>query len=377
MKTKYILLLSTLMSICLASCNPSNLPSDSDSPSISETESSNSESSNDSETNLNIDDFNTTPKSEEYRKQGYYTLFKDINHKYGYIVTKPSYGAGESPYHSEYLKLYPEKTRTPSWTIAQWSSRFDIMGKDANSGYTHETDETGLIHTITSKGGERYYEQYPGKKVIINSMDGSLYFESNCGVEYLQDRTGSEGWVHLLMSQDFDDRLVFIKDLKSLMLETNYKVTKFEDMTYGKVNPNAHAAQFVFYITIQNRNKSSVDYGKYIWFGLGLWDNRSVNKFTSIYSAHDAGTDTLIYSPGSTDFMKTNSGRIPKVGVDAQAKVDILPIVQKAYEDGIKKGYLGTTKWEELAIGGMNFGFEVPGTYNIGTEIKDIGIYYK
>ena len=59
------------------------------------------------------------------------------------------------------------------------------------------------------------------------------------------------------------------------------------------------------------------------------------------------------------------------------ARIDVVDIAHQAYELALERGYLGETKFEDLAIGGMNFGFEVPGTYNIGVEFESIGIYTK
>lgn len=54
-----------------------------------------------------------------------------------------------------------------------------------------------------------------------------------------------------------------------------------------------------------------------------------------------------------------------------------MDIVRQAYDLAIERGYLGEKKFEDLSIGGMNFGFEVPGTYNIGVEFESIGVFMK
>jgi hypothetical protein len=150
-----------------------------------------------------------------------------------------------------------------------------------------------------------------------------------------------------------------------------------EDKSFGVANPSCHAAQLVWFITIQNRNKASKDYGKYIWYGMPLWDNRSVGKINNATSHHDAGTDTLIYSMGGRHYLSETNGAIPQVGVRSRACADVYPIIKSAFAEAISKGYLGTTQWQDLAIGGMNYGFEVPGTYNIAASMHDVGVYYK
>ena len=390
MKNKVIKLLAVVSSMAITACATST-PSSSlsstsskevpDSSSVSEETSSSSTSSESKPTSSSstktyptIDELDGTPKSKEYVEKGYKPLFKDLNHKQGYIVTKGSYGPGESPYHDERLDLYPQDTKQPEWTIAQWGTRFDLIGSGFYDGHSHTTDESGLVHTIKSMGSG----YTPAKKLIINSENGEVYLESNCRVEYLQDRTGSEPWVHLLLSQDFSNDLTFVNTLSSLYMDASYTVNFCEDKTYGTVNPNAHAAQLVYFVTVQNRNMASKDYGKYIWFGMPLWDNRDAGKFANRgYVAHDAGTDTLIYSPAGTYYFHETGGYVPELNQKARARMDILPIIKNAFNEAKNKGYLGTTKWEELALGGMNFGFEVPGTYNIGATIHDIGVYAK
>lgn len=368
-----------IMSTLLLSC--SNLSNETSYSSSSEFSSNNStgETTTSSETStpiLNIDDFNTTPKASEYEQKGYKALYQDLNFKKGFKISKAFYDSGEPPHYEEKINLYEKyEQEPPIWTIAQWSSNFDIM----IDGYNLNRSNDGLVNEIVSNGKLVYGEEVPAKRVQVDSRDGSIYLESNCQVEYTQPRVSSDPWVHLLLEQSFGNNgneLVFIKDLKSLYVEANYTIEKFEDIMGETANPNVHAAQLVWFITIQNRNINSSGYGRYIWFGIPLWDNRSVGKQTAVYSAHDKGTDTLIYSMASSDYLKYNGGVIPDINEKAKAKVDILNIVTNAFNNAKDKGYLANTNFEDLAIGGTNFGFEMPGTYNIGVKIDDLGVYY-
>ena len=368
-----------IMSTLLLSCsNLSNETSNTSSFDLSSNDST-GETTTSSETSqplADIDDFNTTPKASEYEQIGYKTLYQDLNFKNGFKVSKAFYGSNESPHYEEKINLYEKyEQEPPTWTIAQWSSNFDIM----IDGYDLNQTNNGLVNEIVSNGKLVYGKEVPAKRVQVDSRDGSIYLESNCQVEYTQPRVSSDPWVHLLLEQSFGNNgneLVFIKDLQSLYVEANYTIEKFEDIMGESANPGVHAAQLVWFITIQNRNVNSSGYGRYIWFGIPLWDNRSVGKQTAVYSAHDKGTDTLIYSMASSDYLKYNGGVIPNVNEKAKAKVDILNIVTNAFNNAKDKGYLANTNFEDLAIGGTNFGFEMPGTYNIGVKIDDLGVYY-
>lgn len=331
----------------------------------------------DPEPQKTIDDFNDTEQIKKYAELGYKPIYKDTNFKTGYRVTKSFYGAGESPYHDKPLKYYTS-TKPTQWTLAQWNSRYDILGEDENSGYTISTDETGFIHTLTSKGKVLNGKEVPGKIVRTNTMTGEVYMESNCSVEYDSPRTGSEGWVHLLHEQDFSDDLTQVSKCTSIVMEAEFTVNKCVNKTGSAYDTNKHAAQLVWYITLQNRtgnHSTNPYYGKYIWFGIPLFDNRFEGKSIGIYRAHDAGTDTLIYSLPSGDVFE--NGYCPRIGEKAVARVDIIKRVKEAMTYAKENGYLEGTEYEDLYISGTNYGYEVPGVFDIATTINAINIFKK
>lgn len=327
-----------------------------------------------------INDYNSTPRQMEMEEEGYVGLFKDVNFKKGFRVTKCTYGSGESPYHdNKKINLYDIDNNPNSfdWTIAQWSSKYDLM---ADYGYSHSQDETGLIHTIQGSGKTLDGTFYPSKKLIFDSTNGEMYLECNTCIEYDTPRTGTEPWVHLLLEPSeftVNNNLVKISEYNELLMECDYEVTKFEDFLGDKTNTSVHAAQFVWYITLQNRNPESKGYGRYIWFGLNLFDNRSAGRKTNLYSAYDAGTGTGIYSPASDDYLILNSGYIPTINQRATARLNVIEYAKKAYDEGVKNGYFDDTTFDDLYVTGGNFGYEVPGTYNIGAKIYSMNIYAK
>ncbi len=329
---------------------------------------------------MTIDDCDGTEQIAEYKELGYSPVFNDPNFKKGFRVTKTFYGSGESPYHDDekidFYNLYPGASKC-DWGIAQWSSQYDLM---AEGGRTVTSDESGLVHTITSKGKTVDGTFIPGKQVICDSKTGEITLTANASVEYEKARVSSDPWVHLLFEQGtfkLDGSYVNLSASKSIVMEADYEVSKCEDKMNGQANPNIHAAQLVWYITLQNLNKSSKGYGKYIWFGLNLFDNRSAGKTTTLYSQYDVGTGTGIYSPSSTYYLDSNNGQIPTVGKRVKAKIDVLSIAGKAYNEGKAKGYFDDTEYEDLCLGGMNFGYELPGTYDISSKFYAINIFAK
>lgn len=379
MKKPIILISSCLL---LGSCmNVNSGKSSISSGDVSSKESSSSSASvSSSEKKPTINDCNGTEQIEEYKSDGYSAVFGDSNWKKGFRVTKTFYGSGESPYHDnekiDFYNLY-DNSNIYDWTLAQWSSKYDLMDDD---GKTISSDETGLIHTITSKGKTVDGTFVPAKKVTFNSLTGELELTANASVEYETPRPSNEKWVHLLLEQGAyknNGELVNVSKSSSIMMEARYTVTKCEDHMDGKANPSMHAAQLVWYVTLQNLNKNSKGYGKYIWFGLNLYDNRYEGKSTTLYSQYDKGTGTGIYSPASSYYLSSIDGLMPSVGQETVAKIDVLSLAQLAYNEGKSKGYFDDTAYEDLYLGGGNFGYELPGTYDISTNFEAINVFVK
>lgn len=320
-----------------------------------------------------LDDFTTTEKAESYRKKGYSPLFTDINFKNGFRITKLS-PSGNSPYHDEYFHYYEEtKNKTPSWTFCQWGSNYDIY-----QNYNLESSADGFEYTLSSKGGKTIGGNFiPAKKATFNTKTGATYLECNTEVEYESPRQSGEAWTHVLLEQDFSNNLIHVSELDSLVMEAQFEIQKFEDKMGSAFNANLHAAQVVWYITLQNRNSQSPNFGNYIWFGVGLWDNRSSGKTTSLYAQLDGGTNSFIYNPSSMYYYQNNGGKLPTPNQKITASMEVMQVAKSAYNLAIQRGFLGETQFEDLYVGGMNFGFEVPGTYNIGVQFDDIGVYYK
>lgn len=323
---------------------------------------------------VTLDDFTTTEKVESYRKKGYSPLFTDINFKNGFRITKTATDAEGGPYHSEYYHYYEEtKNKTPSWTFCQWGSNYDIY-----QNFNLESSTDGFEYTLSSKGGKTIGGNFiPAKKASFNTKTGATYLECNTEVEYESPRQNGQPWTHVLLEQDFSNNLIHVSELDSLVMEAQFEIQKFEDKMGSAFNAGLHAAQVVWYITLQNRNQKSPNYGSYIWFGVGLWDNRSAGKTTSLYAQLDGGTSSFIYNPSSMYYYQNNGGKLPIPNQKITATMEVMQVAKSAYNLAIQRGFLGETQFDDLYVGGMNFGFEVPGTYNIGVQFDDIGVYYK
>ncbi len=310
----------------------------------------------------------TTPYY-EYINNGYTPLFADPFIKNGVSVLKPdgSVAGTISGVNAD---------GDASWVFPQWGSKYDLYNYAQRNYYNG-----GNAFTYESEGKVVDGVKVPGKILSIDSTNGSIYMELNAEVEYDRPRQDGESWPHTLLSQDFgpDSALVRISDLEDVVMNMIYEITKFEDCMGNSANESMHCAQLVWYITLQNRTVGHKDYGKYVWFGITLWDNRISGASFGGYAAEDAGkedaTHAFIYQPSSA--LVHPNGKCPEVNEYRTVAFHLLDAARTAFATAKDRGYLGETTWEDLYIGGMNFGFEVTGTYNVAVQIDSVGVYYK
>lgn len=244
----------------------------------------------------------------------------------------------------------------PVWTIAQWNSVNNIV-----NGYRIIRDDLYLW-------GDN------SKQVFIRPESNTLGLLLNASAEYSADRTANQPWPCLLLNQEFDfEHHIKVNELASLFMNINFRITKMENHMNGSVNPSLHAAQLLWYITVQNRNVNSPDFGKYVWFGLQLYDSRYT--FSPFYANEDGGKDVntgmFIYLPEATDFLEKEA----VVGSSVSVEYNALSRIKQAFSLAQSRGYLTNTVFEDLYIGGMNVGWELPGTYDVCVEIDDINLY--
>ncbi len=304
---------------------------------------------------------------EKYTNAGYKALFNDPFIKNGVTVLKPD---GETAGVISGTNANGEA----HWVFPQWGSKYDLYNYVKRNFFNG-----GNAFTYISAGKTVDGVEIPAKILTIDSTDGSIYMELNAQVEYDAPRQDGEEWPHTLLSQDFGPDLVHVSELEDLVMNMSYEITKFEDCMGSAADSSKHCAQLVWYITIQNRTEGHQDYGKYVWFGITLWDNRNSGAAFGGFAAEDAGkedaTHAFIYQPSSA--LVHPNGKCPVVNEYRTVDFHLLDVAKTAFETAKARGYLGDTTWEDLYIGGMNFGFEVTGTYNVATQIDSVGVYYK
>jgi len=249
---------------------------------------------------------------------------------------------------------------TPTWIVAQWDSIGSLNNtKEANGVYT-------------------YWDA--AKTLSINTNTGAIGMEVLGSVEYPEkDRQKvSDPWPHLLLQQDYSgDDLIHISEMEAVKMQMTYTVTKCEDKMHGTVDAdNLHCAQFVWYISLQNRTEGHADYGKYMWFGMILFDNRFPGAVYDRTNKTADNSDQFIYQPGTGDWSPT--GKMATLNETMTIDYDILEVARIAYDEATSWSMWNTvfssTTWEDLYIGSMNFGIEIPGTYDVSVDIEHVGM---
>jgi hypothetical protein len=228
-----------------------------------------------------------------------YSVLQDNNYAAGFFLSQ-SVRTTSIPQGK--LEFGGEAKGEKSWVIAQWAS---INNDLTNAVYS----KTGNSHT--------YQALVDGSRLTVDPVAGSISLGLSASKEYglngitSNPRANGESWPHLLLEQSLTRyEQLKISDKKELRMDLTYNVTKFVDMMpAGTTNPGLHCCMFNWYITVNNRNVNSPDYGKFFWFGLKYYDNRY--DFAAEYAAQDAGkvgaTDAFIYKPAMQPLMVTKT----------------------------------------------------------------------
>jgi len=296
----------------------------------------------------------------------YKSLFTDKSYANGFYVSSTNEANSSMQGKLDYGGTV---TATPVWRIGQWNCINNDML---------------LANYLFLNNQHEYRTGVTGNRIAVNTINGTLTLELNASTEYglngitSNPRKQNEPWPALLCDCSLPEtRILKISDKSEIRMALEYKVLKIEDkMPVGTTDVNLHTAHFQWFITVQNRNKSSEEYGRYIWFGLNFHDKRY--DYAPFYAAQDGGkennTGAFIYMPEMQPLMvahgKSEIGR--KFNVD----INILPIIRKAFTLAQQRNFLTKTKWEELYIGGTNIGWEVSGTYDVSVEVYKFDIKY-
>ena len=267
---------------------------------------------------------------------------------------------GKDPVYLGYLHWDGGHEATADWTLAQWDSG-DAMTPDV------VPEKDGSKYTLRSEKNSRI--------VTVDTATGAYYLEENASLIYDAPRKSGEAWPHLLIEQGIASD-VTMDELDNLYMDIDFTMTKYEDHMGADADKGLHAAQWQWYMIVQNMNTSSPDYGDMFWFGMQFFDNRYSIPPTSLTvdgGKYDA-SGKAIYIVNN---RKALNYRPVEVGEAVSVHYDVLPDIKDALtkvQAMTEIESMKNTKLSDLKITSMNIGFELPGTYDIAVAVEKMDI---
>lgn len=248
--------------------------------------------------------------------------------------------------------------KSPVWKIAQWCSRYNLANgrervlDDASYEYADET-----------------------KCVRVRKGQGRIVLSLSAGKEYLHPRREGEGWPHLLIEQEFEENY-WLTELEEAEMQIDFTVSRFADHMNPKERTMLHTAQLQWFLAIQNRNRNSVGYGDFFWFGLPFWDYPRYEyppQFRAADGGKEENTGKFINIVGAREFLSSPV----VVGNSQSLSVSVYRWIKEGFEAAKANNYLKNSDWKDMCIGNMNLGFEVTGTFDVEVMISNLNIYIK
>jgi hypothetical protein len=242
-----------------------------------------------------------------------------------------------------------------AWDLAQWSSRMPLAAQEPVRGQ-------GFL--MASNEAKQVVVGVPG------TVWADLSLGVNAGKEYPRPRASTaEPWVHLLVQQDFVDP-PRLGNLQRCFVSLDARLKRSILVTTNAYSPSLHAAQFLVYLTLANRNPAAPGYGECFWFGIPVFDNRY--PMVPAYEAQDFGdTKLFIFTPGTKEFCSESL----QGGQWVRFRRDLLPLMREGFAHGQVKGFFKpSSKWEDFRPLGIFIGWEVPGVFDVDLQIRDLSL---
>lgn len=258
------------------------------------------------------------------------------------------------------------KTSAPVWEITHHHSKSSFA--DAK-GFTFTTN--GLV----------FRDDYGMLAAHPSGEDADLVVGINAAKEFDDAyRQKGDPWPHIYVSQRISApgghlarKSPALSEITSLDFAVRVRLLHDHRNQKAGHNPRLHAAQFLFFLTIQNLNHQSAGYGDYYWFGIALYDDRE--SVTSLHAMHDAGsprkkgTDKLIYNIG----IKPFTNEVVAAGRWVTVRGDLLPHIVAGLSEAWKRGYLpASQELGDYRVGSGLVGWEVPGLNDAAIALKDL-----
>ena len=289
-------------------------------------------------------------------------VIRDNRFKTGVYVMRPGFDDGDPRATERYLDYCgtAKKEDDRTWVLAQWGTRLNF------GNCTERLGDDGF-----------YYYEDAVRTFAVNPETGAFKMDLNGSAIYGDTpRTPDEAWGHILVEQGFT-HVQKLTNVKAIYATLDFELTRFEDRFAdpSQCDPGVHAAQLLWYFTINNiltpEQQAEGNLGRhndYIWFGVPLFDNRTPIQKESWQ--FDKGTGQFIYGLGNDLYLPGPA----EVGKRMRFTVDIAPYMRRALEIVQGEGGMKDVLFENLAFTYFNFGWELPGTYDVGATIYEINV---
>lgn len=282
-------------------------------------------------------------------------LIGDPHFERGCVLWEPKPGK-----HVKYGELLGvAKSSPPAWGLAQWSS-----GEKLAPGSPRTLPSGGLLYANAAKS------------VVFgppDSEDADIALAVFGGVEYGERaRKAGEPWVHLLLEQQFEDPPT-LSELTEARFHVEARTKMFRKFDTPDYSPNLHAAQNQIFFTLANTNPDSPGYGKLLWFGVPLFDDRA--RIPPGHQAQDTavgdGQGMFIYTVPAAEFTTRSLHDDDWVVFDK----DLLPHMLAGMETAWKAGFLNESRsLADYRVTGMNMGWEVPGVFDVESQYRNLSL---
>lgn len=277
-------------------------------------------------------------------------LMPDASFDHGFAVVRPLTYTNEP--NVDTLDFYI-LGKQPRWNLIQWNTRYTFKNPKRRASR----------HAIVY--------QNRTKRVTLTE-DHELTLEIKASKEYLQPRRYGEPWPHLLIEQPFANAHVHLNKYSRLTVSFDLRLDYCRNgMAKGTYDSGLHAGQTPFYFYVINVNAESEGYRDAVWLGIPSYDSREKGTSDQRHYQWDIGTSTYIYTIstreawGDVDFL------------DHQwhsTSVDVLALLRDAISKLQANGYFQHTRLEDMAILSMNFGWEMPGSFDGAVSIRRLSL---
>ena len=258
------------------------------------------------------------------------------------------------------------KAERPVWQVAQHHSQSNVA------------DQAG--QTIRP-GGFTFKDERQWLSIHPEGEDADFILGVNARREFGDTFRGKgDPWPHLYLTQRISPSgghlgpdAPSLADLSRLDFGIRVRLLFDRRNATSGHDPRLHAAQFVFFLTIQNLNRASPGHGDYFWFGVMLYDDRY--PVTSLKAQLDAGspkkpaTGKLIYDIGVKPFTE----RVVAAGEWVDVHGDLLPHVIVGLNEAWRRGYLGDSKnLSDYRVGSAVLGWEITGLNDAAMAVRNL-----